>query len=195
MKSLSRLAIVAATIVLIAGCSDDASESTSDATTTTAADSADTSADAAADLELTSSAFEDGAAIPAQFTCDGDNQQPPLNWAEAPDDAEQMVLIVDDPDAPGGSFIHWVIWDLASEGGIAEGQVPDTAVQGTNDLDTTEWFGPCPPPGETHHYEFQLAAVSEAPDVEGGATAEEVRAAIGPTTLADTVLVGTYQRA
>ena len=103
-------------------------------------------------------------------------------------------MVVDDPDAPDGTFIHWTVWGLDPDGDVAEGGVPDGAVEGTTGVGTPGWFGPCPPPGEPHGYEFTLAAVSQPVDLPPETTADDLRAAIAETTIEDTVLVGTYQR-
>lgn len=179
------------------GSSDDSAE-----TTTQSEEAQDDSGDTAEDepattpasLSLSTDAFDDGAAIPSEYTCDGDNLRPQFAIEGTPQDAIELVLIVDDPDAPNGSFIHWVAWGIPPDADIPGDSLPEGTEEGTNDTDSTGWFGPCPPPGAPHAYEFQLSAVSESPNVAPGATAEEVRSAIAETTVAEALLVGTYER-
>lgn len=145
-------------------------------------------------FELQSSAFRDGGAIPARYTCDGAQESPPLSWAHAPRNTAQLALIVDDPDAPHGTFVHWVVWGIdAGSTSIAAGEVPPGASQGKNGAGQEKYAGPCPPSG-THRYRFQLFALSRPPTVGAGADAVTLRAAIADRTLASTTLVGTYHR-
>jgi Raf kinase inhibitor-like YbhB/YbcL family protein len=150
-----------------------------------------------ATFKLTSPAFANGAEIPIGFTCDGASASPPLVWTGVPKKAVQLALIVDDPDAPGGTFVHWVAWNIdPAAGRLPEQNVPATIVQGSNGARSQKYIGPCPPQGSpSHHYRFTLYALSKPPTTQAGATAAELRAAIRRTTLARTRLVGTYQRA
>jgi Raf kinase inhibitor-like YbhB/YbcL family protein len=147
-------------------------------------------------FRLTSPAFANGAPIPDGFTCDGASASPPLRWKGVPRKTVQLALIVDDPDAPSGTFVHWVAWNIDPKGGqLPEQNVPAGVVQGTNSLRTDKYFGPCPPRGDDpHHYRFTLYALAKAPSVATGATAGELRAAIAGDVLRRTRLVGTYQR-
>jgi hypothetical protein len=149
-----------------------------------------------AKFELTSPAFANGAEIPIGFTCDGPSASPPLVWTGVPKKTVQLALIVDDPDAPGGTFVHWVAWNIdPAAGRLPEENVPATIVQGTNGAGGQKYTGPCPPHGNPpHHYRFTLYALSKPPSARAGATAARLRAAIRKTTLARTRLVGTYQR-
>ena len=141
---------------------------------------------------LRSSAFANGAAIPKHYTCNGASVSPPLSWSGAPAGTRAVALIVDDPDAPIGTFVHWVLWGLPPTGSLAEGTVPPSAVQGNNGAGAAKYTGPCPPSG-THHYRFTLYALSRPPDAPAGATAAQLRAAIARTTIATALLVGTYR--
>ena len=146
-------------------------------------------------MSLTSDAFQDGAAIPAQYTCDGANQSPALSWGEPPQGTKSFALVVDDPDAPNGTFRHWGAYDIpANTRSIATGQ--SAGLQATNDMGKPGYGGPCPPKGHgAHHYRFKLFALSverlevganpKVLDVETGAT----RHAIGRGDL-----IGTYER-
>lgn len=150
----------------------------------------------AAELVLTSEAFADGEAIPVEFTCEGAGTSPPLAWSSVPDGTDSLLLVVDDPDAPGGSFIHWVVEGVdPSSGAIPAGDPPDGVIEGTNGAGATGWAPPCPPPGDgPHRYVFQLLALSAPLDAPDGADAETALAAAEETTLATTTLTGTYAR-
>jgi hypothetical protein len=167
----------------------------SSALAVTAADPA-VAAKKAPKLTLTSPAFPDGAEIPDGFTCTGASASPTLQWKNVPRKTVQLALIVQDPDAPGRTFVHWVIWGLDPKAGqIIEDTVPGGAVQGVNSLGKTGYLGPCPPPGsDPHHYQFTLYALSQGPQVEAGATAAALRAAIKGHVLAKARLVGTFAR-
>jgi Raf kinase inhibitor-like YbhB/YbcL family protein len=144
---------------------------------------------------LTSTAFNEGAAIPRKFSCDGDNVSPPLNWEGAPDDTASLALIVDDPDARG--FVHWVVYNMTASqsGGLPEGfsSSPDAPPQGTNGRGQVGWTGPCPPSG-THHYNFTLLALDLSIDQGGAPKADDVRRAAEGHILAQAVLTGTFKR-
>ncbi len=146
-------------------------------------------------FELTSPAFEAGAAIPRKFTCDGEDVSPPLEWSDAPDDTAAMALIVDDPDAR--DFVHWLVVDMTGSqtGGLAEGisSSPDAPPQGVNDFRKVGWGGPCPPSG-THRYRFMLYALDQELGIADPPSADDVRAAMQGHVLADAVLEASYTR-
>lgn len=149
------------------------------------------------EIELTSPAFEDGDSIPRQYTPDGDDTTPPLEWSGVPDDAAELALLCEDPDAPQGTVAHWVLAGIhPSTTGIAEGVGrPAGAVEGTNDHGQTGWRGPSPPPGDgPHRYIFTLSATSEPLDLPPGATADDLHTALAGKELARGELVGTYER-
>ena len=148
-------------------------------------------------FKVSSPAFANGKPIPVGFTCDGASASPPLKWKGVPKKTVQLALIMEDPDAPGGTFVHWVAWSIDPKAGeLPEQNIPPTVVQGSNSLNTAKYLGPCPPRGDhPHHYRFTLYALSKPASVEGGATAASLRVAIRKTTLARARLVGTYQRA
>jgi Raf kinase inhibitor-like YbhB/YbcL family protein len=150
-----------------------------------------------AKLKLTSPAFVANGEIPIGFTCDGASASPPLAWKGVPKKTVQLALIVDDPDATVGTFVHWVAWNIDPKAGkLPEQNVPATIVQGSNGARSQKYIGPCPPRGDPpHHYRFTMYALSEAPAVHAGASADELRAAVRKITLAKTRLVGTYRRA
>lgn len=144
-------------------------------------------------MELTSGAFSQGVPIPERHTCDGDDLSPPLAWTDVPAGAGSLALLVDDPDAPGGSFTHWTAWALdPGAGGLAEGEAAPR--EGRNDFGTTGYRGPCPPPGKPHGYVFQLHALDGQLDLEPGASRCDFERAVADRTLATAELTGTYGR-
>ena len=150
-----------------------------------------------APFTLASDAFREGEAIPRRYTCDGADVSPALSWAWAPADTKAYALVMDDPDAPGGLWIHWVVYDLPADTTDLPEGVPPTGAgappQGPNDFGRVGWGGPCPPSG-THRYVFWLYALSEPLGLSGSPTAAQVRSAAKPVTLATTKLIGTYHR-
>jgi Raf kinase inhibitor-like YbhB/YbcL family protein len=147
-------------------------------------------------MKLTSPAFEDGEPIPTRCTCNGDNTSPELVWSDVPEDTLTLALTCVDPDAPRGTFTHWVMWNLdPTPGGIGSGEVPAGARQGRNDFGQLGYGGPCPPPGHgPHHYHFRLSAVGEEIDLAEGATIAQLGEALAGATIAEAELVGTYER-
>lgn len=152
-------------------------------------------------LELTSPAFDDGGSVPERFTCDGADVSPPLEIAGVPEEAASLALVADDPDAPAGTWVHWVLWGLPAdrrelpEGVPADDEVLGGARQGTNDFGSPGYGGPCPPPGDgPHRYFFRLYALREAPGLAPGATKEELLEAIDPLVVASCELMGRYRR-
>jgi Raf kinase inhibitor-like YbhB/YbcL family protein len=141
-------------------------------------------------ISVTSPAFDDGAAIPTRYSCDGDNVSPPLAWQGAPDGTVAFALILDDPDA--GGFVHWTVADIAgSDGSAEEGKSPGIA--GRNGFGRSGYGGPCPPSG-THQYVVTLYALSEPLSVEPGFSAADLRSAMEGRVLATGHLTGTYRR-
>lgn len=146
-------------------------------------------------LVVTSAAFFDGETVPQQYTCDGADVSPPLDVSGIPSDAAELALIMEDPDAPGGTFVHWVLWGVdGAVTSLPEGGVPDGAVHGSTSFGGNHYGGPCPPPGDPHRYIFTVYALSEAPNLEPGASADELRAAIDGSVLAEGSLTGMYGR-
>lgn len=144
-------------------------------------------------FSISSPAFEAGQAIPARYTCSGQDVSPPLAWSGAPSATKAFVLIVDDPDANG--FVHWVVVDLPpSTADLAEDASRTmTAVQSQTSWGSGGWRGPCPPSG-THHYVFTLSALDGRSGLSASATAAQVRAAISGHVLAQATLTGTFRR-
>jgi Raf kinase inhibitor-like YbhB/YbcL family protein len=147
-----------------------------------------------AEFSLTSSAFVPGGSIPSRHTCDGEDHSPALSWSPPPDGTRSLALILDDPDAPGGRFIHWLAWGVTpGEAGLADGQA--APLEGRNDFGTIGYRGPCPPRGHgPHRYRFRLHAVSGDLRLAAGAGVRELEEALSGQVLAVGELVGTYGR-
>jgi Raf kinase inhibitor-like YbhB/YbcL family protein len=151
-------------------------------------------------IPLTSSAFTDGASIPPKYTCDGDDISPPLKWSGVPAGTRSLALICDDPDAPGGMWVHWVIYDIpAAVAQLAEG-IPAAEVtsagarQGINDFKRVGYGGPCPPRGNAHRYFFKLYALDTELSLKPRATKKDLVGAMKGHILAEGQLMGTYKR-
>jgi Raf kinase inhibitor-like YbhB/YbcL family protein len=149
---------------------------------------------AVAEFSLTSSAIAPGGTVPRRHTCDGEDRSPPLSWSAPPTATGSLALILDDPDAPGGRFTHWLAWGITPDtSGLAEGQA--APLEGRNDFGTVGYRGPCPPRGHgRHHYRFRLHAVAEDLRLAHGAGVRDLERALEGKVLAVAELVGTYQR-
>jgi len=144
-------------------------------------------------IKVTSSAFHEGGNIPSKFTCDVSDTSPPLQIAGIPSNAKALVLIADDPDAPGGLFTHWLVWNIPPQTIlIAEGSAPK-GVQGANDFGKSGYRGPCPPPG-THRYSFKIFALDRELELRSGAKRSQVDAAMKGHVIAQGELIGRYAR-
>lgn len=157
--------------------------------------------DAGSKLALTSSSLSEGQPIDKRHTCDGADLSPPLAWTGAPSGTQSFALIADDPDAPAGTFTHWVLWAIPStraelpEGVAKDPEVAGVGRQGLNGAAKVGYSGPCPPAGKLHHYRFTLHALSSSPDLPAGTTKRaELEAAIAGKILAQTTLTATYTR-
>ena len=150
--------------------------------------------EAAATMTVTSSAFGDGGDIPRRHTCDGENLSPPLAFGGVPSGTGELALLVEDPDAPGGTFVHWVAWGIdGTRPVLAEGEAP--AGSGTNDFGRAGYGGPCPPRGPAHRYVVTVFALSRPTGLRAGASAADLRSAIDGAVLAEGSLTGRYARA
>jgi Raf kinase inhibitor-like YbhB/YbcL family protein len=139
-------------------------------------------------LEVRSSAFSDGGAIPADYSCQGSaDAPPPLSWSGVPDDAKQLAIVVEDPDARG--FVHWLVTGLPTATTQVDGRPPAGAVEGKNSAGQTGWTPVCPPKGR-HHYQFAVYALDAPVD----AGADDALARIGEHAIASGVLTGTFER-
>ena len=151
-------------------------------------------------LTVLSSAFQEGSEIPARYTCEGQDVSPALTWEEPPAETQSFALIMDDPDAPGGVFTHWVLFNLPADSrGLSEAvptqpQLPDGSLQGKNDFGRIGYGGPCPPPGRPHRYQFTLYALDQTLDLKAGASKKQVIDAMQGHILVQGRLTGTYQR-
>ncbi|MBI4353772.1 MAG: YbhB/YbcL family Raf kinase inhibitor-like protein [Candidatus Omnitrophica bacterium] len=150
-------------------------------------------------LTLNSRAFSHGQPVPSIYTCEGNDISPPLAWSEPPSGTNSFALISDDPDAPMGTWVHWVAWNIpASSRGLPEAiatdaQLKDGTRQGTTDFGRTGYGGPCPPSG-THRYVFKLYALDAVLDLPPGATKAKLEAAMTGHLIAQTELMGTYKK-
>ncbi len=145
-------------------------------------------------MKITSPNFENNAPIPPKFTCDGQNINPELVISDVPENAKSLALIVDDPDAPMGTFTHWVVFNIDPKTQrIKEGEVPRGANQGINDFGKVTYGGPCPPSG-THRYFFKIYALDSVLDLKEGATKKELEKEIKEKIIDSAQLVGTYKR-
>jgi Raf kinase inhibitor-like YbhB/YbcL family protein len=143
---------------------------------------------------ITSPAFEHNSTIPSKYTCDGDNMSPPLAFGDIPADTQSLVLIVDDPDAPVGLWVHWLVWNISPDtAAIEESSVPEGAVQGTNSGEVARYEGPCPPDGE-HRYFFKLYALDTELNLPTEAGKEELEERMVGHVLDKAELVGLYER-
>jgi len=148
---------------------------------------------------LASASFSKDGPIPKKFSCDGPDVSPELSWTDAPGGTKSFALIVDDPDAPAGTWTHWVLFDLpASTSSLPEGvpkidEVPSAGRQGRNDFRKIGYGGPCPPPGKPHHYYFRLYALDQMLNLKPGCSRTEVENAMKNHILGKAEVVGTYQ--
>ena len=148
-----------------------------------------------ATMKLTSEAFAGGETMPERFSRDGGNLSPPLRWTGVPAETVELVLVVDDPDAPGDRpFLHWLVAGISSgDGGIGEGDVPAGAVEGVNDFGDHGWSGPDPPGGKTHRYVFTLTALGRGSGLEPGFEREDLGRVIETRRLATATLTGRFR--
>lgn len=178
------LAFLAVALATLAACSSSGGDGGGGGGAATTAGSGQRAP--ASTMTVTSSAFKQDAAIPVRFTCKGENLSPPLQWTAPPSGTKELALVVDDPDAPGGIFVHWVMAGMpASLRQLGENAVPQGAQQ------VREYTGPCPPGGPAHHYRFTLYALGRSPDIQDKDPQEAISAIQGAAT-AQGQLVGTF---
>jgi Raf kinase inhibitor-like YbhB/YbcL family protein len=177
------VALVVPLVLAVAACGggDEEAEPTepSEATSTTS-------------FTFTGGDIAEGEPIDPRFSCDGENVSPALAWEVPPSGTVEIALVVDDPDAPGGSFIHWVLAGLPPEQTSLETGSQE-GTQGANDAGGTGWTGPCPPGGETHRYIFTLFALDAESGLESGGSADELRESIDGHVLAEARLTATFE--
>ena len=152
-------------------------------------------------IEVTSAAFTEGSRIPVKYTCEGGNTSPPLSWTGVPAGTRSIALIADDPDTPGGTWVHWVYYGIPPnvaelpEGVPTKETLPDKSRQGTSDFESVGYGGPCPPPGRgVHRYYSKVYALDTEVDLGPGATKKDLLARIEGSVLAEGRLIGTYER-
>jgi len=143
------------------------------------------------ELKVTCSAFKSNGLIPVKYTCDGDNVNPPLKMEGMPKEAKSLALIVDDPDAPMGTWVHWVVWNIAVTEKIEENSIP--GVEGLNSSGKHSYHGPCPPSG-THRYFFKVYALDNKLDISTNSNKENVERAMEGHILAKGEIIGLYSR-
>jgi Raf kinase inhibitor-like YbhB/YbcL family protein len=151
-------------------------------------------------LKLSSKAFENGSSIPKAHTCDGADRSPALEWTAAPAGTRSFALLVEDPDAPAGNWVHWVAYDLpATSRALREGvppaeRIPGGGLQGANGFRKLGYGGPCPPSGKPHRYIFRLYALDLMTDLHPGQSQEVLSRAMEGHILGKAELMGKYQR-
>ena len=151
-------------------------------------------------IVLISSAFKNGQPMPKLYTADGENISPPLNWVGIPAGTKSLALICSDPDAPAGTWVHWVIYGLSAKmsilekGGLTASTLPEGAQQGTNSFQKIGYGGPSPPPGKPHRYFFKLYALDNVPIAPPAATADQLQTAMKGHIVQTADLMATYQR-
>lgn len=145
-------------------------------------------------IELRSSAFDAGGAIPVKYTCDAENMRPPLSISGVPEGTQSLAIVMYDPDAPGGTFVHWVAWNIPPETKeLAEGPLPAGVMEGTNSFRTVGYRGPCPPNG-THRYIWRLYALRTILTLDKSTTRERLETAINTYVIAQTELMARYTK-
>ena len=151
-------------------------------------------------FSIRSTAFSNGGEIPRKFTCSGENVSPALACSDVPAKAHSLALIADDPDAPGGTWTHWVIWNIPAQAASLPEAVPanesldNGARQGRNDFGRIGYGGPCPPPGRPHRYFFRAYALGDVLDLKPGAGRSELESALKPHVLAQAEWMGLFKR-
>jgi len=145
-------------------------------------------------MKITSPAFENNQMIPQKYTCDGEDINPPLQINDIPAGTQSLVLIVDDPDAPSGDWVHWLVWNInPATKLISENESPQGAIQGINDFGKQNYGGPCPPSG-IHHYQFKIYALNTTLNLTSSSRKKDLETAIENHILDKALLIGLYQR-
>jgi Raf kinase inhibitor-like YbhB/YbcL family protein len=144
-------------------------------------------------MKLSSQAFENGASIPLEYTCDGADVSPLLTFSDVLENAESLALIMDDPDAPMGTWVHWLIWNIPQNTTVISKGEKITFPQGKNDFGNLYYGGPCPPSG-THRYYFKLYALDTMLDLTAGATKKQLEDTMKGHILEEVQLMGIYSR-
>jgi Raf kinase inhibitor-like YbhB/YbcL family protein len=151
-------------------------------------------------FRIESAAFKERAFIPARFSCQGENVSPPLAWTDSPAGARSFALIVEDPDAPAGTWTHWAVFNLPAqaramdENAPKQGELPNGGLQGMTSFGSVGYGGPCPPPGKAHRYFFRLYALDTVLNLKAGAAKAGVLAAMKGHILGEAQLMGRFKR-
>jgi Raf kinase inhibitor-like YbhB/YbcL family protein len=146
-------------------------------------------------LTVTSNSLAANKVIPVDFTCDGADRSPQITWSAPPEGSKSIALVLEDPDAPGGTFVHWVVWNLAVDRqSLAEAVDPTTlgAVVGLNDHQSEDYYGPCPPKDEIHQYYFRVFALDATLPVPAGSTKQALYTAMHGHVLAEGYLIAQF---
>jgi hypothetical protein len=145
-------------------------------------------------MKLESPVFKNSESIPSKYTCDGDNVNPPLKISAMPDEAKSLVLIVDDPDAPRGTWVHWLVWNIQPDTKeVNENTVPKGAVEGMTSFGKAGYGGPCPPSG-IHRYFFKIYAIDKILDISAKSKMADLEQAINGHVLSSAELMGRYEK-
>lgn len=151
-------------------------------------------------FQISTMAFQPNQVIPKKYTCDGTDTSVPLAWTDPPAGTKSFALIADDPDAPAGTWVHWVLYNIPGsakelpEGLPVKDKLDNGSLQGKNDFGKTGYGGPCPPHGSAHHYHFKLYALADSVRLDPGATKAQLLVAMKGHVLGQTEVVGTYKR-
>ena len=151
-------------------------------------------------MEIKSNAFKNNESIPPRYTCQGQNVSPDISWSDVPEKSVSLALVMDDPDAPGRTFTHWIIFNiLPNNNGLQEAipaipELPDGTRQGLNDFGRFGYGGPCPPPGMPHHYNFNLYALDKKIELPAGTTINKLLDVINDHIISQANLTGIYKR-
>jgi Raf kinase inhibitor-like YbhB/YbcL family protein len=201
----AKICLLSCVLLLFCSCSGSnrqpagENRSSPEATNANASTNANEGPGGKMNMKLTSTAFQHGGMIPAKYTCDGTNVSPPLEWSDAPQTAKSFALICDDPDAPGKTWVHWVVFDLpANRTSLPENVPPQDAItgggkHGTNDFKKIGYGGPCPPSG-THRYSFRIYGLDTELKLDSKTTKDQLLQAMKDHILAQGESLGRYKR-
>ena len=185
-----RVFLIIALLVLFSGCISDQPEQETQTKEETIMEQ----------ISISSDAFNDSTSIPVEHTCDGEDRSPALSWDTVPAGTQSIALIVDDPDAPGKTWVHWVIYNIPADStGLPPGvpknkTLDDGSLQGKNDFGRIGYNGPCPPPGKPHRYFFKVYALDTTLSLKSGATKSQLEASMSGHILAQGEMIGKYGR-
>lgn len=145
-------------------------------------------------MNISSSTFQNGQMLPVKYTCDGEGVNPPLAITQVPENTKSLVIILDDPDAPSGDFVHWILWNINPKTSlITENSMPEEAVQGRNSAGKNSYFGPCPPMG-IHHYHFKIYALDTVLELDASSKKSDVEDAMQNHVISFAEIIGLYKR-